>query len=489
MTASLDTNTDFFAGHYIAGEWYTSDSDGIDNVIDPATGKEIGQYTLGSEALTEKAVLAARDAFETSEWAQSPRLRASVLLKFADNLEKIKAQVIDVLTRENGKLIFEATLEVETSISELRFYAGLARNIFGRMSELAPHNVTLLAKEPAGVAGIIVPWNAPVLLLIRSLAPAMAAGCTSVIKPAPQTPIANKMIMDCLHDIDELPKAVVNSINENGKIVGQAMVASPEIDVISFTGSSATGKAIMAAASNTLKRLSLELGGKAPTVVFPDADMDKTIAGITRGSLILSGQMCVAITRVLVHQDCAAEVENKLAASYRSIKAGAGYAPGSQMGPLIDKMNQQRVLGIIDQAEQEADLVVRGGPLGGEYEGGSFVTPSLFKIDDVQSSLIQEEIFGPVISLETFSSEEEAISKANATRYGLASSVWTSDLHRAVRVSRGIKAGTVWLNTHSKMSPESETGGYKESGLGRLHGVEGLEDFMETKNIYMEAGL
>ena len=475
-----------FAGHYIANTWLNDRDGGEAPVVNPAPGGEIGTYALGSEALTNKAIAVAKEAFETTTWSSAPRQRADALLKFAANMQARRDELISTVSYENGKILFQAAMEIDICISEAKFYAGLARTIFGRMSEIAPGNLSLLAKEPIGVAGIIVPWNAPATLLVRSLAPALAAGCTTVIKPAPQTPLINKKIIECLDGIEEIPSGVINSVNENGAEVGKALVKSADVDVISFTGSSATGKAIMQAAAGTLKRLSLELGGKAPAMVFPDADMDKTIDRITKGATIISGQMCVAIARVLVHKDCYDEVTERLKASLSSLKVGPGYEQGSQMGPLIDKGNQARVKAIIEQAESQGRMVVKGSPLDDEHPGGAFVSPTLFQIDDPSSELVQEEHFAPVVSLEPFSDEADGIAKANATRYGLAASVWTQDVDRALRTTKRIKSGTVWVNCHNQLSPESETGGYRESGLGRLHGVEGLDDFLETKNIYFD---
>jgi len=338
-----------------------------------------------------------------------------------------------------------------------------------------------------GVAAIIVPWNAPMILLIRSLAPALAAGCTTVVKPAPQTPLCNQWLIKLISEIEVLPKGVVNSINEDGKIVGERLVESEEVDVISFTGSSATGKAIMASAAGTLKRLSLELGGKAPAIVYPDTDLNRTVPQLVQGSLVIAGQMCVAITRILAHEDCIADLSGKLVEAFKSVKIGPGYEPSSQLGPLIDKSNQKRVVQLIEKADQEGELLLRGVSVGGQLSEGCFVSPSLVRIEDENSFFAQEEIFGPIVTLEPFADEKEAVKKANATRYGLSASLWTNDLHRTHRIARALKSGTVWCNSHGKLLAEAETGGYRQSGLGRLHGVEALDDFLETKHTYIEA--
>jgi betaine-aldehyde dehydrogenase len=474
------------AQHLIGGEWVGTGA--TRESLNPANGQVLGTWLPGSAALANEAVSAARHAFEHTQWAASPRQRATALLEFADRMEAHREEMADLIVAENGKLRREAVGEMMGAISEARYYAGLARNVFGRTFESAPGALSLLHREPAGVAGIIVPWNAPVTLLVRSLGPALAAGCTAVIKPAPQTPLIHRAVMECLVDCPSLPAGVVNSVNENGIEVGQALAASPDVDVISFTGSSATGKAIMAAAAPTLKRLSLELGGKAPSIIFDDADLDLAVRELTAGSLVIAGQMCVAAARFLVHEKVLPEFRERIAGSFRAVRVGPGADTASQMGALIDSHNQARVSKLIEQAADEGRIVVKGAAPGGELAKGAFLTPTLFEIDDLQSTLVQEELFGPIVSLEAFADEAEAVRKANATRYGLAASLFTRDLARATRVSRAIRAGTVWLNCHTRLLAEGETGGYRQSGLGRLHGVEGLNDFLETKHVYLEAG-
>jgi acyl-CoA reductase-like NAD-dependent aldehyde dehydrogenase len=473
--------------NFIAGEWITSEPQKAPS-LNPADGRVLGHYFPGSASLAAQAVAAARDAFERTSWATSPRQRAAALFELADRLEEAKEDLVALIVAENGKLNSEAVGEMMGAVSETRYYAGLARNIFGRTFEGAPGTMSLLHREPAGVAGIIVPWNAPVTLLIRSLAPALAAGCTVVVKPAPQTPLIHARVMRCVAACPSLPNGVINSVNEDGSVVGEALVASPEVDVISFTGSSDTGKKIMAGAASTLKRLSLELGGKAPAIVFPDADLDLATRELTRGSLVIAGQMCVAAARFLVHQACHEEFRSRIRQAFSAIRTGPGDRPESQMGAMIDLPSRDRIVSLIEQAGDEGRMVLKGEVPGGELAEGAFVTPTLFEIDNVESSLVQEELFGPIVSIETFVDEADAVRKANATRYGLAASLFTADLNRATRVSRAIRAGTVWLNCHTRLFAEAETGGYRQSGLGRLHGVEGLNDFLETKHVYLEAG-
>lgn len=473
--------------HWMGGAW-RSDGEPAP-LIDPASGNETGIYAQGTAALAEEAIGYARQSFEGAGWAAKPRLRSAVLLAYADELEKRKEALIDRIVLESGKLRGEATHEVIAAISESRYYAGLARTIFGRVQEIDEGWTSVYAREAIGVAAIIVPWNAPATLLVRSLAPALAAGCTAVVKPANQTSGVNRLMMEALAAVDALPAGVVNSVNESGSDVGRALVASADVDVISFTGASATGRQIMADAAGTLKRLSLELGGKAPSLIFADAEMDEALTTVTRCSLVMAGQMCTAITRILVEDGAYDQVASELSNRMASVQVGPGNDPASQMGPLIDVANRERLLGVIDGASRAGEVLVKGeafAPQG--YENGAFITPTLVAVDDPETDLVQQELFGPIITLERFGSEEEAVSKSNATPYGLAASVWTRDLKRAQRVARAIRAGTVWLNSHNRLFAEAETGGFKQSGQGRLHGLEGLNDFLETKHIFSESG-
>ena len=471
------------ARHLIAGEW-RDDGGAPEASTNPADDSVIGHFVPGNAALAEEAAQAAKSVFDEGSWAASPRLRAQAMFELADRLFAARNEIANLIVAENGKTRAEAMGEAMASVSETRYYAGLARNIRGTMQEIAPGEVSLFSREAAGVAGIIVPWNAPVTLLLRSLAPALAAGCTAVLKPAHQTPLIHQRVMRCLAECPSLPTGVVNSVNETGVEVSKAMVASPNIDVISFTGSSRTGKLIQEDAAKTLKRVGLELGGKAPALVFEDVALDSAVKELTRGSLPMAGQMCVAAARFLVHESIAKAFQDKMVDCYRAVRVGPGVDPKSDVGALIDMANQKRLMGLIEQASDEGEIVIKGRPL----HEGAFLTPTLFKIDNLKSSLVQEELFGPIVSLETFADEAEAVAKANATAYGLAASVFTHDVARAMRVSRAIRAGTVWVNSHLRLFAEAETGGYGQSGLGRLHGVEGLNDFLETKHVYFESG-
>lgn len=476
------------AQHYIAGRWVSGVAapTRTGHSIDPARGVAAAEFCEAGVHDVEACIAAARHAFETTSWRQQPRLRADVLRVFADRLEARRDEIAELLVLLNGKLRREALGEIAAGISELHYYAGLARNVFGRSIEVEPGCWSLLDREAIGVAAIIVPWNAPVTLLVRSLAPALAAGCTVVIKAAHQTALVHARVLECLTEDDRVPAGVVNSFTESGSAATQALCASLDVDVISFTGSVPVGKAIARASASHLARLSLELGGKAPAIVLSDADPERVVPGIVAGATVMAGQMCTAIARVLVASSLRDAVAERLTSALGALKVGPGDAPASQMGPLIDVANRDRVKRLAEEAADTCRVIRQGRVPTGVPAGGAFIEPTLVEQQDLTSPYVQDEMFGPLLVMETFEDDADAIMRANATRFGLAASVWTRDLQRGRRIARALKSGTVWLNVHNKLHAEAETGGYRESGYGRLHGLEGLNDFLETKHVYFE---
>lgn len=475
------------ARHYIDGEWLTGGGDaGSGEVSNPATSEPAARFPNGGIGEAAAAVQAARHAFDQGPWRHTPRLRADILLAFASRLEEKKDPIADWLVTLNGKLRREAIGEILAGVSELRYYAGLTRTLYGRILEVEPGCYSSLDREPAGVAGVILPWNAPITLLVRSLAPALAAGCSVVLKPAHQTALAHDLALECLVGDPRLPRGVVNSVIESGTEVSRFLCESPDVDVISFTGSSKVGKLIAQASAGTLKRLSLELGGKAPALVFDDCDLGKTVAGVVAGALVLAGQQCTAITRVLVQESVYDTFSARLVEALKAVRVGPGADPQSQMGCLIDRPNRDRIAALVDTAERDERLLLRGGIPGGELARGAFIRPSLLAVENLQSPFVQQELFGPLLVIERCQGEDDAIHRANATRYSLASSVWTQDATRARRVAARLNFGTVWCNSHNRLFAEAETGGYRDSGYGKLHGIEGLNDFLQTKHFYYE---
>jgi len=472
------------AQHWIDGAW-RSDGD-VAETTSVYTGAVNATYASAGSAVAEDAIAVARRTFERSSWAHQPRLRAAALLELADAIEARRDEIARQIAIENGKVLPHCIHETNAAISEARYYAGLARAIFGRVTDIDAGKQSIFAHEAIGVAAIVVPWNAPSTLLLRSLGPALAAGCTVVLKGAHQTSSVNRLYAEALADCPSLPKGVVNVIHGDLEM-SQTLCQHVEVDVVSFTGSSATGKAIMAAGAPTLKRLSLELGGKAPALVFDDADMDAAVREITNGVIPHTGQMCTAIARILVQDSAWDAFVPKLAEALGQVSVGDPLDASIRMGPLFNADSITRYERDTASARQAGETILDGRILDG-HPRGNVVTPALYAVQDRDHRLVQEELFAPIGILERFTTEEEAVVSANATRYGLAASVHSQNHSRARRVSRALKSGTVWINCHNRLFAEAETGGYRESGLGRLHGLEGLADFMETKHIYAEYG-
>jgi betaine-aldehyde dehydrogenase len=478
---------DIAARHWIDGE---SVGDPTVDSIDPATGERVGRFANGGRAEAEAAVAAARRAFDNTDWAAAPRLRQNVLLRWAAALDARKEELAQLLTRDNGKAIAQSRGEIAASISEILYYAELARHVPGHVLEAEPGVLSTMIREAAGVAGIIVPWNAPAVLLVRALAPALAVGCTVVLKPAAQTAVFNAAIMEPLLSDPGLPRGVTNLIAETGYVGGQFLAASHDVDVLSFTGSTSVGKDIMRAAADSMKKLSLELGGKSACLVFPDADIAKVAPKLAAAATIISGQQCTAARRVLVHSSKLAEMKTALSNALLSLKIGSGLDPSTQIGPLIDVGSRNQVAARVEEACAAADEVILApGIPGDELSKGAFLTPSLVRHDDPNVFFCQEEIFGPFLTLENFETEADAVGKTNNSVFGLSASIWTNDVARAHRVARALRNGTVWINEHNKLMPEAETGGYRQSGLGRLHGYDALADFTELKHVYQSSGV
>jgi acyl-CoA reductase-like NAD-dependent aldehyde dehydrogenase len=475
--------------NYIDGQWQSAADGATGESRNPADGSTIGTYAASGVEDARQAIASARHAFESTLWPHDARLRQMVLLRWADRLEK-RQELAALLTQENGKVLTQSRGEMAGAISEIRYYAGLTRHIPGHFMEVEPGAYSATLREAAGVAGLIIPWNAPVVLLIRSLAPALAAGCTVVVKPAHQSAQITAQVLRELSGIEALPRGVLNLVLERGSDVAQELVASTEVDVLSFTGSNLTGQRIMAAAAPTMKKLSLELGGKSSCLVFPDADVRTVAQRLATAATIISGQQCTAARRVLVHASRFAEMKRELKSALEAIVVAPGDAPGAGMGPLIDAESLERVSGDVERALSVADeVVLRGARGGGKLARGHFLTPTLVAHGDSGAFFTQEEIFGPFVVLEKFEDEKEAVARANHTVFGLSASVWTTDGDLGMRVARALRNGTVWINDHNRLFAEAETGGYRRSGIGRLHGYEGLADFLETKHIFRNAGL
>jgi betaine-aldehyde dehydrogenase len=468
------------ARHWIDGEWVGSDT--VAKSISPSTGEVLGQYSAGGRVEAAAAIAAARKSFDTGTWPHDPQLRSQALRELADRLEARAEAIARMLSREMGKTLRDATWEATSSPSTLRYNAGTALSQTGTSSEIAPGLVASTVREPIGVAGIIVPWNSPLALLIRALAPALAAGCTTVVKLPGQTALTNSLIMQAVAATKSFPKGVVNIFTESGNGGAPLLVDSSDVDVINYTGSTKVGRQVAEKGAQTLKRMGLELGGKTPLVVFEDADIDTVAPLVVTALTKFNGEFCMTGSRVLVQRSVADEWRKRIAALLEKVVVGRADDLRSDMGPLVDRANVTRIDRFVEDAKQYARIIVRGGPIvDGPLAAGAFYRPSMLETEALDVPLIQEEIFGPVLSFETFAREDEAISRANATIFGLAAAVFTKDIDRAQRVARAIKAGTVWTNTWGVLNDAFEEGGFKQSGIGRARGVRAMEEFQEIK--------
>ena len=467
------------ARHWIDGAWLESER--VSDSRNPANGELVGRFADGGETEARMAVGAARRVAASTGWGRDRTLRFRALLELAERFEAVAPSLAMMLTRENGKTLAEASGEVGVAAT-LRHAAAQSLTEVGTAAEVAPGQHFSSLAEPVGVVAIIVPWNAPVALFIRSLAPALAAGNAVVAKLPAQTALTNALIADTVSRASLLPAGVVNMFTESGNTGASFLVQSSDVDMVSFTGSIPVGRQIAAAGAKTLKRVNLELGGKTPMIVFDDAALDSTIPLLSAGVTTFAGQFCMAGSRILVQRGVADQVREQLRERLEGVVVGPGEDKTTQMGPLIDAAAVARVDQIVEDSAHYADVIVRGGPAtDGPLALGAFYRPSLVEVSDLSSPIIHQEVFGPVATFEIFDNEDEAIHRANATEFGLAAAVFTRDGDRARRVSRQINAGTVWTNTWFTVNDGFAEGGYKQSGVGRLRGPQGLAAFQEIK--------
>ncbi|MEC3975739.1 aldehyde dehydrogenase family protein [Amycolatopsis sp. H20-H5] len=469
---------------WIGGEWTEADSTRR-KTIDPATGNEIGTYFDGGAEVCRSAITAALNAFESTTWRDDAMLRATALNHLADAYDMNLPKVASVLSRENGKLAGEAGFEAHFIPRALRFAAALALTTFGKVGDTMPGRQSLSFRQPIGVAGIIAPWNSPAYLSIRAIAPALAAGCAVVLKLPAQAAQSGQVLADVFSSVKEIPAGIVNVFVESGSDGAKLLVDSPDVPVVSYTGSTAVGRLIAEGAAKNLKRVGLELGGKTPHLIFDDADLAVAVPTIIASSTVFGGQFCMTGSRIIAQSGIAAELREALKEGLSNVRPGPASDPESQMGPLIDKDAVARV----DKAVQEAidagaEVVVRGGPVTeGPLKAGAFYLPTLLEVTDSSLDIVQTETFGPVQTFRTFETEAEGIRLANETEYGLSACVWTSDVNRPLRVSRRLNSGLISINSWANLAVEFEEGGYKASGLGRLGGHQSIEEFLEHKQI------
>lgn len=491
---SLGEGTRAFLGRagrmLVNGEWVAAASGETIDVFDPASERVIARVPNAGPADVDAAVRAAAAALESPVWrGMKPAARERCMLKLADLVEAHADELAEIESLDNGKLLgFAKMLDVGTAPPFIRYMAGWATKIEGstiaNSLDMGPQSqfISYTLKEPVGVVGAIIPWNFPLQMVLWKLCPALATGSTIVIKPAEQTPLSALRLAELI-EAAGIPPGVVNVVTGTGEKTGAALTSHPRLDKIAFTGSTEVGKLIARAAADNVTRVSLELGGKSPVIVLPDADLDRTIQGTAMGIFFNHGQVCTAGSRMYVHSRIYQDVVDGVAEIARNMKLGAGLVADSQMGPLVSREQQERVSGYIRSGiEQGARVLAGGEPWDRE---GYFVRPTVFADTNHQMSIVKEEIFGPVLAAASFDDLDEVVARANDSNFGLAASIWSNNLSAVHRLIPRIKAGTIWVNSHNLIDPAVPFGGYKQSGLGREMAKMVIDMYTENKSVFI----
>jgi len=472
---------------YIDGQWTDAQSGDVREITNPYNGAVIARVAEGDRGDCRAAIAAARDAFDNGPWPNTPAAdRGALLLELSELVRRDREALAELETLDTGKTIEESRWDMDDIAGIFKYFGGLADKNGGEViPSPIPDSTSIVVREPVGVCGQISPWNYPLLQASWKLAPALAAGCTVVMKPSEITPLSTIKITELVEEAG-IPTGVVNTVLGPGPSVGGELAESPEVDLISFTGGIATGKKIIRAASGNVKKIALELGGKNPNIIFADADFDTALECLLNGAFFHAGQICSAGARVMVETSIHDRLIEALIPRIENIRLGNGLDPETQMGPLISADHREKVERYVDIAIKEGATLRTGGarPADPELQQGYFYEPTLLTGCTNDMRVVQEEVFGPVLTVETFTTETEAIDRANSTIYGLSAGFWTRDADRIHRVSRALRFGTVWVNDFNVYFAQAPWGGYKQSGLGRELGHMGLEEYTEVKHIY-----
>ena len=469
---------------YVDGRWCEASNGNTRKLIDPATGATIATVAEGTRDDARRAIESARRAFDEGPWREtSAHDRARLLLKLADKIDEHADELKRIDTLNNGKPLRETEYDVADAANCFRYYAGLATKPTGQTFDVPAPSQTFTVREPIGVCGQIIPWNYPLLMGAWKLAPALAAGNTCVIKPAELTPLSLVRLATLVEEL-EFPAGVLNVVLGAGFEVGAEIAENHLVDKVAFTGGTVTGRSIMQAATGNLKKISLELGGKSPNIVFADADFDTAVDYALFGIYANAGQVCSAGSRLVVEESIAGKFVDALVERAGKIRVGNGFDPSTEMGPLISRQHMEKVENYIRIGQEEGARLRCGGTrLEGPLAGGNFIAPTIFDRTTENMRVVKEEIFGPVLVVQTFKDEADAVRIANDTIYGLAGAVFTEDVAKAHRVIRKLRAGITWINTYHPTYNEAPWGGYKQSGIGRELGTYGYEAYTEVKQI------
>ncbi|UCF39817.1 MAG: aldehyde dehydrogenase family protein [Gemmatimonadota bacterium] len=469
---------------FIDNEWRDAASGELLEVVNPATEEVLAAAHAAGDADVDAAVGAARRCFEGDAWrGLSPRQRGALLHRAGELLHERRKEMAELETRQNGKTLFESRIDVASTVETLQYYGGWADKLDGAVLPVSGDSLVYTVREPLGVVGAIVPWNFPLNLASWKFAPALAAGCTVVLKPAPETPLTALAMAEIMQEAG-FPPGAFNVIPGDGPTTGAALVRSPGVDKIAFTGSTAVGKEVMRAAADSVKRVTLELGGKSPNIIFADADLQAAVKGAQNGIFYGKGEVCAAGSRLLVERAVHDQVVEELAARAKQLVPGDPMEKSTRLGAIASKRQHDKVMSYIAAGKAEATLVA-GGSAAQVNGKGYFVEATVFDGAEPGMKIVDEEIFGPVLSVIAFDDAQEAVRLANQTIYGLAAGIWTRDIQKAFRVARAVRAGTVWINSYNLYDSAAPFGGFKASGFGRDLGREALDGYSDSKTVWV----